>query len=98
MTETIEKFRTELTKEDRQKLYEEQTLLNAEKSKCEQIIGDILYAFDTSEALNWRKEKKRAKLELLNKFILQYNSVRKQLVKLNKKIKALEEQEPTTPL
>jgi len=90
MTETIEKIRTELTNEDLKTLYEEQTLLGAEKGKCEQIIGEILYAIDTREALNWRKEKKRAKLELLNRIILQYNNVRKMLVKLNKKIRALE--------
>jgi hypothetical protein len=92
MTEVIEITEAELTKEDLQKLYEEQTLLQAEKSKCEQIIGEILYALDTREALKWRKEKKRAKLELLNKFILQYNSVRKQLIDTNKKLRTLEEQ------
>lgn len=91
MTEAIELARTEVTKEDLQKLYEEQTLLQAEKSKCEQIIGDILHAFDTRDALKWRKEKKRAKLELLNKSILQYNQVRRQLIAVNKKVRALEE-------
>jgi hypothetical protein len=91
MTEVIEITEIELTKEDLQKLYEEQIILQAEKSKCEQIIGDILHAFDTREALKWKKTKKIAKLEVLNKFILQYNQVRKHLINMNKKIKALEE-------
>jgi hypothetical protein len=95
MTEVIEATKTELTQEDLKNLYEEQTLLQAEKCKCEQIIGDILHAFDTREALGWKKAKKIVKLELLNKFILQYNQARKQLIDVNKKIKALEEQEST---
>ncbi|MFX1518533.1 MAG: hypothetical protein ACFFCD_01210 [Promethearchaeota archaeon] len=92
MTEVIEVTKAEVTQEDLKILYEEQTLLQAEKSKCEQIIGDVLHAFDTREALKWRKAKKIAKMELLNKFILQYNQVRKQLIDVNKKIRVLEEQ------
>ena len=97
MIEAIELTKIELTQEDLKTIYEEQTLLQAEKSKCEQIIGDILHAFDTREALGWKKAKKIAKLELLNKFILQYNQVRKQLIDVNKKINVLEEQELTSP-
>ncbi|MFX1519965.1 MAG: hypothetical protein ACFFCD_08590 [Promethearchaeota archaeon] len=91
MTETIELTKSEATQEDLKILYEEQTLLQAEKSKCEHIIGEVLHAFDTREALGWKKAKKIAKLELLNKFILQYNQVRKQLIDVNKKIMILEE-------
>ena len=92
MTEAIITRSTELTQEDLQKLYEKQTELIAEKVKYELVIGDILNAFDTREALEWKKAKKIAKMELLNKYILSYNSVRKQLIEINKTIRALEEQ------
>ncbi len=92
MTEAITTTSTEVTQEDLQKLYKEQTDLIAEKIKYELVIGDILHAFDTREALEWKKAKKIAKMELLNKYILQYNQVRKQLIEVNKTIRALEEQ------
>ena len=97
MTEAISITDTELTKEDIQKLYEKQVHLKAERIKFEQVIGIILHAFDTREALEWKKSKKIAKMELLNRYILQYNQVRKQLIAVNKKIRALEELESTTP-
>ena len=92
MTEAIITRSTEVTQEDLKKLYEKQTELIAEKVKYELVIGDILNAFDTREALEWKKAKKIAKMELLNKYILSYNSVRKQLIEINKTIRALEEQ------
>ncbi len=93
MTEAIEITTTELTKKDLKKLYEEQTLLNTEKIKYKQTIGDILHAFDTREALGWKKAKKIAQMELLNRYILKYNQVSKQLIAVNKRIRALEEPE-----
>ncbi|MFX1466089.1 MAG: hypothetical protein ACFFA5_06420 [Promethearchaeota archaeon] len=92
MTEAIITTSTEVTQEDLQKLYKKQTDLIAEKIKSELIIGDILHAFDTREALEWEKAKKIAKMELLNKYILQYNQVRRQLIEVNKTIRALEGQ------
>lgn len=92
MTEAIITTSTEVTQEDLQKLYKKQTDLIAEKIKYELVIGDILNAFDTREALQWKKAKKIAKMELLNKYILQYNQVRRQLIEVNKTIRALEEQ------
>lgn len=92
MTEAIITTSTEVTQEDLQKLYKKQTDLIAEKIKYELIIGDILHAFDTREALEWKKAKKIAKMELLNKYILQYNQVRRQLIEVNKTIRALEGQ------
>jgi hypothetical protein len=91
MTEAIEISSTELTQEDLQILYEKQTDLIADKVKFELVIGDILHAFDTREALSWKKAKKVAKMELLNRYILAYNSTRKQLIELNKTIRVLEE-------
>lgn len=93
MTEAIPITRTELTQEDIKRLFDNQTHLNEEKIKYKQVIGDILSAFDTREAMGWKKAKKIAKLELLNRYILQYNQVRRQLVAVNKKLRALEEQE-----
>jgi len=93
MTEAIEITTTELTKKDLKKLYEEQTLLNTEKIKYKRTIGDILHAFDTREALGWKKAKKIAQMELLNRYILKYNQVSKQLIAVNKRIRALEEPE-----
>lgn len=92
MSEAIITTSTEVTQEDLQKLYKKQTDLIAEKIKYELIIGDILHAFDTREALEWKKAKKIAKMELLNKYILQYNQVRRQLIEVNKTIRALEGQ------
>jgi hypothetical protein len=91
MTEAIEISSTEVTQEDLQILYKKQTDLIAEKVKYELVIGDILHTFDTREALSWEKAKKVAKMELLNRYILAYNSTRKQLIELNKTIRALEE-------
>ena len=91
MTEAIEITSTEVTQEDLQTLYKKQTDLIAEKVKFELVIGDILHAFDTREALSWKKAKKVAKMELLNRYILAYNSTRKQLIELNKTIRVLEE-------
>ncbi len=95
MTEAIPITGTEVTQEDLQKLYKKQTDLIADKVKYELVIGDILNAFDTREALSWKKSKKIAKMELLNKYILQYNVVRRQLIEINKTIRALEEQTKT---
>jgi len=76
MTETMHIAKTESTKEQLQKLYEEQNTLKEEINKYEQTIGDILYAFETREVLKWKQEKKIAKMKLLNKFIPQYNETR----------------------
>jgi len=93
LTEAIPISRTELTQEDIKRLFDYQTHLNEEKIKYKQVIGDILSAFDTREVLGWKKAKKIAKLELPNRYILQYNQVRKQLVAVNKKLRALEKSE-----
>ena len=87
---------TELVKEDLKKLYSEQSHLKVKKIEFEQIIGDILCTFDTREALRWEKSKKIAQIELLNRYILQYNQIRKHLIAVNKKIRMLEEEELTT--
>jgi len=65
LTEAIPISRTELTQEAIKRLFDYQTHLNEEKIKYKQVIGDILNAFDTREALGWKKAKKIAKLELL---------------------------------
>ena len=61
LTEAIPISRTELTQEDIKRLFDYQTHLNEEKIKYKQVIGDILNAFDTREALGWKKAKKIAK-------------------------------------
>ena len=63
MTEAIRITSTEVTQEDLQKLYKKQTDLIAEKAKYELVIGDILHAFDTREALSWKKAKKISGLD-----------------------------------
>ena len=91
MIETLPQPGIELVKEDLKKLYSEQSHLKVKKIELEQIIEDIINDFDTTEALRWEKAKKIAQIELLNKYILQYNQVRRQLIEMNKKIKSLEE-------
>ena len=95
MTETMPLPSAELLKEDLKKLYSEQSHLKVKKIEFEQIIRDILHEFDTKEALRWEKSKKIAQIELLNRYILQYNQVRKHLVAVNKKIRLLAEEELT---
>lgn len=97
MIETMPLSSAELVKEDLKKLYSEQSHLKVKKIEFEQMIEDILHAFDTKEALRWEKSKKIAQIELLNRYILQYNQVRKHLIAVNKKIRMLEEKELTTP-
>lgn len=96
MTETMSLPSAELVKEDLKRLFSEQSHLKVKKIEFEQIIKDILHAFDTKEALRWEKSKKIAQIELLNRYILQYNQIRKHLITVNKKIRMLEEEELTT--
>jgi len=97
MTETIPLPSTELIQKDLKKLYVELAHLKVEKIKFEQTIEDILHTFDTREALRWAKAKKIEQIERLNRYILQYNQVRKHLIETNKKIRVLEEQESNFP-
>jgi hypothetical protein len=92
MTETVPLPSAELVQKDLKKLYVELAHLKVEKIKFEQTIEDILNTFDTREALRWVKAKKIAQIEVLNQNILQYNQVRRQLIVLNRKIKALTDQ------
>jgi hypothetical protein len=87
MTETMPLPSAELVQKDLKKLYMELANLKVEKIKFEKTIEDILNVFDTREALRWVKAKKIAQIELLNQYILHYNQVRRQLIKVNKKIR-----------
>jgi len=95
MTETMPLPSAELVQKDLKKLYVELAHLKVKKIELEQTIEDILHAFDTRESLRWLKAKKIAQIELLNQYILQYNQVRRQLIEINKTIRALEEQTST---
>jgi len=95
MIETMPITSTEIAQKDLKKLYAKQTHLKVEKIKLEQTIGNILHTFDTRDALRWIKAKKIEQIERLNRYILQYNQVRKHLIEVNKKLRVLEEQEST---
>ncbi len=97
MTESMPLTNAELVQKDLKRLYVELAHLKMEKMKFEQTIEDILNTFDTREALRWVNAKKIEQIERLNRYILQYNQIRKHLIELNKKIKVLEEQESTNP-
>lgn len=96
MTESMPLTSAELVQKDLKRLYVELAHLKMEKMKFEQTIEDILNTFDTREALRWVKAKKIEQIERLNRYILQYNQIRKHLIDVNKKIRLLEEQVSTT--
>jgi hypothetical protein len=90
MTTNVQITETESPEEELKKLYEEQIALKAKLNEYEQAIGVILHAYETREALNWKKETTLRNLQLLNALIPQYNETRTQFLEYNKKIKVLE--------